>query len=611
MVDTVNTEQSSILSKIRSLPELKPRRPEEVVAPAQEAAPADAASTTQEAPATSRPQGPANTSNVRYSDMPSDEYWSLAASNVPKGLENVASGLKYAVQNPIEFGATMGSLGYDLAKGVGSKAVDAVGEAVGSGPVFDPQTKAEREAVADAAFNHFSYLSDKEEFWKRLAEDPVSIGLDVATFAPVAGAAGRAAGLGKLATGVERVAALGDPLNAAMQVGKLGVAAVTRPASVVARYPQVVAAGTPANALSLANRIGRSADPASRSTFRAFMSGSAEPRDVARAAVAAMNEKKQAVSNFYTSRKAALTTQELPMTEIRNALNDAMTAANRYGTRSGTPVVDALNAMDAKIRLYETHPNAGARTAVELDLLKRDLQDIVEQLPPSDRGAVASVPRSVRNTIATVDQSYADMMDYWQNWMSTMRDLQSTLGTGDRVSETSRLAKLMSTMKNGEKMNLLRQLEDTPSGKYLKEMIAGIAFRDVLPPTMQSFGLGILGPILAGGPHGIAAAAAASPRLAGLTQYGLGRLEGAVSRVPKVPAVVTNALYHTGHAEAHGGRVERKAGGRVGIDHERLADQLVGAAERAKKGISKGTEQLLDLPDDHIAHALELANRSI
>lgn len=63
--------------------------------------------------------------------------------------------------------------------------------------------------------------------------------------------------------------------------------------------------------------------------------------------------------------------------------------------------------------------------------------------------------------------------------------------------------------------------------------------------------------------------------------------------------------------QASGGRVERKAGGRVGVDHDRLADRLVGAAERAKKGISRGTEQLLEMPDDHIAHALELANRSI
>lgn len=58
-------------------------------------------------------------------------------------------------------------------------------------------------------------------------------------------------------------------------------------------------------------------------------------------------------------------------------------------------------------------------------------------------------------------------------------------------------------------------------------------------------------------------------------------------------------------------RMGRKSGGRVGINHDRLADQLVTAAERAKKGISKSTEPLLNMPDDHIAHALEVANRSI
>jgi len=69
--------------------------------------------------------------------------------------------------------------------------------------------------------------------------------------------------------------------------------------------------------------------------------------------------------------------------------------------------------------------------------------------------------------------------------------------------------------------------------------------------------------------------------------------------------------YLSDNAQADGGRVERKAGGRVGVNHDKLADQLVGAAERAKKGINRGTETLLDMPDDHIAHALEVANRSI
>lgn len=78
-----------------------------------------------------------------------------------------------------------------------------------------------------------------------------------------------------------------------------------------------------------------------------------------------------------------------------------------------------------------------------------------------------------------------------------------------------------------------------------------------------------------------------------------------------VAAGTPSYLVDQANPQAYGGRVERKAGGRVGIDHDKLADQLVTAAERAKKGISKGTEQLLDLPDDHIAHALEVANRSI
>jgi hypothetical protein len=74
---------------------------------------------------------------------------------------------------------------------------------------------------------------------------------------------------------------------------------------------------------------------------------------------------------------------------------------------------------------------------------------------------------------------------------------------------------------------------------------------------------------------------------------------------PVTPALAAPA------ASAITEREGRKSGGRVGMQHERDADQLVMAAERAKKGISKGTESLLDMSDNHIAHALEVANRSI
>jgi len=60
---------------------------------------------------------------------------------------------------------------------------------------------------------------------------------------------------------------------------------------------------------------------------------------------------------------------------------------------------------------------------------------------------------------------------------------------------------------------------------------------------------------------------------------------------------------------ALGGRVGRATGGRVGVDVE--ADALVRAAERAKKSFNKTTEPLLNAPDNHIAKALEVANKAI
>jgi hypothetical protein len=53
-----------------------------------------------------------------------------------------------------------------------------------------------------------------------------------------------------------------------------------------------------------------------------------------------------------------------------------------------------------------------------------------------------------------------------------------------------------------------------------------------------------------------------------------------------------------------GNRVERKSGGRV-------SDRLIREVERAKKSINSDTESLLNTPDSHVAHALEIANRNL
>jgi hypothetical protein len=47
------------------------------------------------------------------------------------------------------------------------------------------------------------------------------------------------------------------------------------------------------------------------------------------------------------------------------------------------------------------------------------------------------------------------------------------------------------------------------------------------------------------------------------------------------------------------------------MNHIAEADKLIAAADRAKKMHNKSTEPLLNLPDEHVTHALAIANESI
>lgn len=73
---------------------------------------------------------------------------------------------------------------------------------------------------------------------------------------------------------------------------------------------------------------------------------------------------------------------------------------------------------------------------------------------------------------------------------------------------------------------------------------------------------------------------------------------------------MTNPIPAPLYAATADQREGRKSGGRVS-PHDADADQLVRAAERAKKGWSAETEPLLKQSDEAVAHALEVANRSI
>jgi len=594
---------ASLSEKINSLPSLAPPRREDapsqarpVVAPGDRHPPTSSAPTPAPAPTSERMfQIKEDLPRSAYEDMPwLTEVFPRAASNFLSSSGNVGKELYDAAVNYEDTAGFINQLG----KGVVSKVRGALGG----------ERNMEAEAVADAVgANYADRYGSMAAFKEALAEDPASIGLDIASIAPVVGPAGRAAGLGSAAAGLQKVAALGDPINLAAQGVKLASRGVTAPLTTAGRYVQGAASGVSQNALKLAEQAGKSADPAARSAFKTFAMGKGDNREIARTALAALDERRAAEQASYISGKKALTTQELSLNKVQDTINQVRSEINRLGLSAQSPKVAVLEEMARKVDQYINHPDPTARTAVQLDVLKRDLRDMMDNLKPSDKGALSSIPMSVRDTIATVDPGYAAMMERYQSWLSEMKDIQATLGANDRVAETTRIARLLSTLKSDDKTSLLKELAGkTQSGKYLPYMIAGASVEKIAPPYLQGMGLMGAGSVLAGGPHGMAMAAVGSPLLAGMTQYGAGRLQGAVNRIPTPPAAATNLLSQIG-AEREG----RKAGGRVGMPHEAAADQLVMAAERAKKGISKGTESLLDMSDNHIAHALEVANRSI
>jgi len=340
--------------------------------------------------------------------------------------------------------------------------------------------------------------------------------------------------------------------------------------------------------------------------------GKGDNRALSQAAVDAIAERKAAVSADYVAGKQALITDELPLDDIRKAVDDARLNVDPYGSSLNQPKLDVIDQMDQEIAKVANNPNPAARSAVGLDTLKQSLRNILSANRMSTDGALSKVPMSVRNTISTADPTYATMMEKWQDWLSEMKDIQSTLGTSDRTSETARIAKLLSTAKSSDKMALLKELaENTQAGHALPYMVAGATVSKIPPPYLQGAGLMGAGMIASGGLHGIGAAALGSPRLAGMSNYALGRAGSATSRLPgPPPGIVSNVLAQSGNQQLEEQRVGRKAGGRVG-GHEAAADQLVRAAERAKKDLGRSTEPLLSQSDDAVAHALEVANRSI
>ena len=121
-------------------------------------------------------------------------------------------------------------------------------------------------------------------------------------------------------------------------------------------------------------------------------------------------------------------------------------------------------------------------------------------------------------------------------------------------------------------------------------------------------GSGRVHPMMLLHPGHIAHIAAGSPKAVGAFNYGTGRAVALPSDIYNI-APYAPAASRLGEDTEIANRPQRASGGRISPDSK--ADALVRAAEVAKKDINKGTEALLEQPDETITRALAVAKKHI
>ena len=552
-----------------------------------------------------------------YEKMPIGDVLYQAAGNAPESAYNIGKGLYTAVSNPAQTWEGVKQLG----SGISSKVTGMLGG----------ESQPEKENVLNALLDEYAdTYGSMGGFKKRLAEDPFFIGMDAATLLPGVGPAMRAAGVGEKAAGavgkVANVAGkLVDPVQGALAVAKAPIKLGTA----IGKAAAATASGVPKIAYDMAQAAGASANPKARAAFAAAASGKMDSQVLADTAINALDELKQSASAEYKASHAALsgkTVDTAPIhakiREIEDALGaNTPTTVTRNGVAVQTTVglahaadeLEQLQKMRNAIEAVDNSANVADRTIDGVDRAKKTMDDILSQYRGGKMGLLNEVKKSTKAAINAVDPKYGAMLDRWSEWRRQMKDLQTQLVGSNSASDSARIAKLLKSLSSDRKMNLLKMITNTQSGAFLPEMIAGHALSGWKPAG----GRGLIDVLAGGGlyyagAHPLALAGGAllaSPKIGGQLASKIG-MAGRVANAVTPPQVAMKPASMMGNLEEEPQPAPFKRGGRVS-SHDADADQLVRAAERAKKGWSAETEPLLNQSDDAVAHALEVANRSI
>lgn len=543
------------------------------------------------------------------------QYLKESAQNIPGSAINLGKGVIESLSHPVALVGNLAQLGSGaISKGAGYL-----------GYQQDQGEKAKKEKSLDAVIESYkNQYGDWNKIRRTVHDNPAAPLLDIASIAPGIGQVGKIAGLGEKAAAASRLVSLADPVQLGLAAAKKFVG---RPAESIGKTALEFTSNVPVSAMDDLQKIGmrKYKTPAEASAAIDAYKNRADAEGVGQTLRDSVDQLHEDASNNYAAKNAALVSTPVSTAPIINTIDDIINTQLK-GHAIGSKLVDP--AYKSLMRMRKRLSGTPNMTPQELNVIKKDFDLIVQNSRGKTKylGALGEVPRSVIDTIGSVDKNYADMLSEYGDFKNLINELSQNFGNASKASDATILKKISKAARTPNGRNLMKELQNTDAGKYLPEQLAGYFTKE----WTLGWGTSVKDLIAAGliygsgaglTPAALAGAAMGSSKIVGSAMKMLGRTKRVAGKVgtltgPTARNLITQAGVAgqaaplEGAQQAAGGRVERKAGGRVGNPGD-AAERLILAAERAKKSQGNATSALLQMPDEAITKALAVANEHI
>lgn len=450
--------------------------------------------------------------NLPWADVPK-----LAATNAPKSLAGVLSGIGDAIAHPVDTAKNV----WDIAAGGLQNALpEPVNRAISSiDPGRENAELARKKADVVGAFYKQRYGSE-EGFKEALAYDPASVLMDASTV--VGGVGGLANKAGLPGSGLVEFSRKIDPILNTAKAAKYGAEKLGAGA---ANLIGGVGTHTGAESLKSAARAGL-AGGEKQTAFVENMRGDADFMDMLPPIKSAIRKMREDRGVQYRQGMAEIgqSPKVIPMDNIKSTIDDAMNI-KRFKGESISPTTEGVQAdIQAQFERWSQLNPAEFHTAEGLDAFKQVIGDIRDSTQPNtpQRAVASRVYDAVKQEIVKQEPKYAEVMSDYEKATKLVNEIEKSLSQGEKASADTAIRKLQSLTRNnvntnyGNRLRLAKELEQN-GAENLTEKLSGQALSTWTPRGLG--GLSVMGTgsygLYAHDPMAVPLLAVQSPRLMG------------------------------------------------------------------------------------------------